>query len=271
MKTNDKKVLVVTGATKNTGYAIARRFAADGWNVVVTSRDAASAASAAERLVAEFPGSDALGVAMDPASVDDIRAAFAAVADRFGRVDAFVNNAANLGVGMSVLNSTEADWDAVMNANARAAFFGVQESVKLMKEGGSVVFISSCHAAKSVPARALYTISKAALGGMVRSLAVELGCLGIRANAILAGAVRTDRWDSLSDEQVQERRNRYPAGKESSPEEIAASVAFLCSDAAKTITGAEIPVDSGIGVCLLQYNKDWIANDPYNEKYWEKK
>ena len=268
---NIRKTMLVTGATKNTGFAIARRFAADGWNVVVTSRDAMSAETAAAKIKAECPLVDVLGVVMDPVSVQDIRAAFAAVAERFGRLDAFVSNAANLGVGMSVLNSTEADWDAVMNANARAAFFGVQESVKLMKEGGSVVFISSCHAAKSVPARALYTISKAALGGMVRSLAVELGCLGIRANAILAGAVRTDRWDSLTDEQVQERRDRYPAGKESSPEEIAAAVAFLCSDAAKTITGAEIPVDSGIGVCLLQYNQDWIANDPYNVKYWEKK
>ena len=90
MKTNDKKVLVVTGATKNTGYAIARRFAADGWNVAVTSRDAASADSAAARLKAEFPEIDSLGVAMDPASVDDIRAAFSAITERFGRVDAFV-------------------------------------------------------------------------------------------------------------------------------------------------------------------------------------
>ena len=75
----------------------------------------------------------------------------------------------------------------------------------------------------------------------------------------------------LTPEQVQERRDRYPAGKESSPEEIAAAVRFLCSDEARTITGVELPVDRGIGVCLLKHNKDWIANDPYNVKYWEKK
>ena len=101
--------------------------------------------------------------------------------------------------------------------------------------------------------------------------AVELGCLGIRANAILAGAVRTDRWDGLSEEEVAKRRARWPVGRESTPEQIADAVAFLCSDAAGTISGAEIPVDSGIGACLLAYNKDWIKNDPYNVKYWEKK
>ena len=266
-----KKTMLVTGATKNTGWAIARRFAADGWNVALTSRDAASAETAAAKLKAEFPAVEALGVAMDPAEVGDIRAAFASVAGRFGRLDAFVNNAAHLGVGLSVLNSTESDWDAVMNANARAAFFCSQEAVKLMKDGGSIVFISSCHAKKSVPGRALYTASKAALGGIVRSLALELGPLGIRANAILAGAIRTDRWDGLSEEDVEKRRARWPAGRESTPENIAAAVAFLCSDAACTITGAEIPVDSGIGVCLLQYNKDWMKNDEYNARYWEKR
>ena len=266
-----KKTMLVTGATKNTGWAIARRFAADGWNVVITSRDAAAAENAASKLKAEFSSVDALGLAMDPAKVDDIRAAFASVAARFGRLDAFVNNAAHLGVGMSVLNSTEDDWDAVMNANARAAFFGSQEAVKLMKEGGSIVFISSCHAVKSVPGRTLYTASKAAIGGITRSLAVELGCLGIRVNAILAGAVRTDRWDGLSDEEVAARRARWPTGVESSPEDIAAAVAFLCSDAALTISGTEIPVVSGIGTCLLQYNKEWMKNDPYNVKYWEKR
>ena len=153
-----KKTILITGATKNTGLAIARRFAADGWNVAITSRDAAAAEAAAKGIEGEV-----LGLGMDPANVADIRGAFAAVKERFGRLDAFVNNAAHLGVGLSVLNSTEADWDVVMNANARAAFFGAQESAKLMKDGGSIVFISSCHAKKSVPGRALYTASKAAL------------------------------------------------------------------------------------------------------------
>lgn len=264
------KTILVTGATKNTGWAIARRFAADGWNVVVTSRSAASAEVAAAKLKGEFPSVETLGLGMDPAKVGDIRAAFASVGERFGRLDAFVSNAANLGVGLSVLNSAEADWDAVMNANARAAFFGAQEAVKLMEGGGSIVFISSCHAKRAVPGRALYTISKAAIGGMTRSLAVELACLGIRVNAILAGAVRTDRWNGLSEEEVAKRRARWPVGRESTPEQIADAVAFLCSDAAGTISGAEIPVDSGIGACLLAYNKDWMKNDPYNVKYWEK-
>ena len=265
-----KKTIFITGATKNTGLGIARKFAADGWNVAVSSRDRAAAEETAQALAAEF-GVDALGLAMDPAEVPSIRAAFAALKDRFGRLDAFVSNAANLGVGFSVLNSEESDWDAVMNANARGSFFGAQEAQRLMTDGGSIVFISSCHAKKAVPGRALYTISKAAIGGMTRSLAVELGCLGIRVNAILAGAVRTDRWDGLSDEEVEKRRSRWPVGQESTPEQIASAVAFLCSDAAATISGAEIPIDSGIGVCLLAYNKNWIQNDPYNVKYWEKK
>ena len=265
-----KKTIFITGATKNTGLGIARKLAADGWNVAVSSRDRAAAEETAQALAAEF-GVDALGLAMDPAEVPSIRAAFAALKDRFGRLDAFVSNAANLGVGFSVLNSEESDWDAVVNANARGSFFGAQEAQRLMKDGGSIVFISSCHAKKAVPGRALYTISKAAIGGMTRSLAVELGCLGIRVNAILAGAVRTDRWDGLSDEEVEKRRSRWPVGQESTPEQIASAVAFLCSDAAATISGAEIPIDSGIGVCLLAYNKNWIQNDPYNVKYWEKK
>ena len=269
-ETSMKKTIFITGATKNTGLGIARKFAADGWNVAVSSRDRAAAEETAQALASEFCV-DALGLAMDPAEVPSIRAAFAALKDRFGRLDAFVSNAANLGVGFSVLNSEESDWDAVVNANARGSFFGAQEAQRLMKDGGSIVFISSCHAKKAVPGRALYTISKAAIGGMTRSLAVELGCLGIRVNAILAGAVRTDRWDGLSDEEVEKRRSRWPVGQESTPEQIASAVAFLCSDAAATISGAEIPIDSGIGVCLLAYNKNWIQNDPYNVKYWEKK
>ena len=271
MKIEGQKTVFVTGATKNTGWAIARRFASQGWNVVLSSRNARAAEDAVAKLKAEFPAVEPLGLRMDPARLDDVRGAFAVIGTKLGRLDAFVNCAADLGVGLSIFSTGPKDYDALMAANLRGPFFCVQEAVKLMKDGGSITLISSCHAKKSVPGRICYTMSKAALGGMVRSLAVELGPLGIRANAILAGAIRTDRWDSLTDEQVQERRDRYPAGRESSPEEIAETVFFLSGDAARTITGIEMPVDSGIGVCLLQYNKNWIKNDPYNVKYWEEK
>ena len=264
------KILFVTGAARNTGYAIAGKFMAEGWNAVISSRDEAAAAAAAQKLTAEHPGAECLGVGMDPANVDSIRAAFGRIKEKYGRLDAFVSNAAHLGVGLSVLNTTVEDWDAVMDTNARGSFFGAQEAVKLMDNGGAIVFISSVHANQSIPGRICYTTSKAALGGMMRSMAVELGHMGIRANCILAGAIRTDRWDSLTDEEVRARRGRYPAGRESSPEEVAGAVFFLCSDSGKTITGAELPVDSGISVCLLPYNKNWTQSDPNNVRYWEK-
>ena len=265
-----KKVAFVTGAVRNTGIAIARRFAREGWDVVISSRDANFAIATALQLKTEYPESDFLGVAMDPGKVADIRVAFSRIKERFSRLDAFVSNAAHLGVGLSVLNTREEDWNAVMNANARGSFFGAQEATCLMKDGGSIVFISSVHAIKSIPGRICYTASKACIGGMMRSMAVELGCMGIRVNSILAGAIRSERWDSLTDEEIAARRARWPSGKESTPEEIAAAVYFLCGEESKTITGIEMPVDSGILACLLAYNKDWRTNDPNNVPYWEK-
>ena len=267
-----KKIVLITGATKNSGWETARKFAQAGYDVVITSRRADDATDAAAKLKTEFPAVETLGLKMDPAVVADIRTAFAAVKARFGRLDAFVHAAGHLGVGLSVLSTTEADWDAVMNCNARGAFFGAQEAMKLMDEnGGSIVFISSVHQLRSVPGRLAYSASKAAIGGLVRSLAVELGCKRIRVNSVLAGAIRTDRWEGLSDEDIAQRRARWPIGLESRTEDIAAAIFFLCSDQARTITGAEVPVDSGLGASLLAYNKDWMVNDPYNKPYWKEK
>lgn len=265
------KTVFVTGATKNTGLSIVKRFAQEDWNVVVTSRDEASAAACCEKLKAEYPAVDFLGLGMDPADVNQIRAAFARTGEKFEKLDAFISNAANLGVGLSIFNTTEEDWNAVMNANARGTFFGAQEAVKLMTDGGAMVFLSSVHANQSIPGRICYTTSKAAIDGMMRGMAMELGCKGIRVNSIIAGAIRSERWDSLTPEEEASRRGRYPAGRESFPEEIAAAAYFLCGDESKTITGIEMPVDSGISICLLPYNKNWMENDPNNVKYWEKK
>lgn len=251
------RIAMITGATKNTGLAIARRFAREGYDVVITSRSGQEAEKAAAALKAEYPQIDTLGVEMDPQYVKSIRAAFQVVKERFGRLDAFVSNAAHLGVGYSIFNSTEEDWDAVMNANARGSFFGCQEAVKLMDQGGAICLISSVHAKSCITERVLYTASKGAICSMCHALAVELGHLGIRVNAILAGAIHTQRWDEQGQELTEKRRENYPIGRESTGDEIAAGVYYLCSDDAKTVTGTELTIDSGISSCLLKYDKGW--------------
>ena len=258
-----RKVAFVTGAVRNTGLAIARRFAQEGYDVALSSRDEASARETAERLGKEFPEVSFLGVGMDPARVGEIRAAFRRIGETFGRLDAFVSNAAHLAVDYSVFNTTEEMWDAVLNANTRGTFFCCQEAVPLMEKagGGSIVAISSVHSEQSIAGRVAYSSSKAAINAMMRCLAVELGHLNIRANAILAGAIWTDRWAAQTDEQTAQRRKKYPAGRESSPEEIANAVYFLCSDLSRTITGTELTVDSGISICLLPYNKEWNRHE----------
>ena len=258
-----RKVAFVTGAVRNTGLAIAHRFAQEGYDVALSSRDTASARATAEALKEEFPSVDFLGVGMDPAKVSDIRAAFREIDTRFGRLDAFVSNAAHLAVDYNTFNMTEDMWDNVMDANAKGTFFCCQEAVPLMKKagGGAIVAISSVHAKQSITGRVAYSASKAAINAMMRCMAVELGYLNIRANALLAGAIWTDRWAAQTEEQTIQRRKKYPAGRESSPEEIANAVYFLCSDQARTITGTELTVDSGISICLLPYNKEWNRHE----------
>ena len=258
-----QKVAFITGATRNTGLAIARRFACESYDVVLSSRDEASALQTVEMLREEFPGKAFLGVGMDLANVQDIREAFQRIDQHFGRLDAFISNAAHLAVDYNTFNMTEDMWDAVIDANVKGTFFCCQAAVPLMKKAGSgaIVAISSVHANQSITGRVAYSASKAAINAMMRCMAVELGYLNIRANALLAGAIWTDRWANQTEEQTIQRRKKYPAGRESSPDEIANAVYFLCSDQTSTITGTELTVDSGISICLLPYDKEWNCHD----------
>jgi len=254
----EKKVAFVTGAVRNTGYAIAQRFAREGWNVCISSRDEASAKEAVARLEKEFPQTEFLGIGIDQSYIEQIETGFKKIEAHFGRLDAFVANAAHLAVDYNTFNTTPEMWDSVMNANVRGTFFCSQAAARLMeKTGGSIVLISSVHANQSITGRVAYSASKAAINAMMRCMAVELGYLGIRVNALIAGAIWTERWATQSEEVTAKRRSQYPAGKESAPEDIASAVYFLASDQSPTITGTEMTVDSGISVCLLPYNKDW--------------
>ena len=261
---NDRKTVVVTGATRNTGLAVVRKFLSEGWNVVLTSRERQNAESTASDLQCEYPDSLVLGYELELDNMNGIRDLFTEVGNKLGSIDAFVANAADLAVGLSILNTTPEDYDRVMNCNLKGNYFCCQQAARWMKQGGSIVIVSSIHANGSIWGRALYSTSKAGLNALVRCIAVELGHLGIRANSLIAGAIWSHRWDEQAPEITAARRAQYPSGRESKPDEIAASVYFLCTDDAKTITGTEMTVDSGLTVCLLPYQnqkkEEWPEN-----------
>lgn len=250
------KTVFITGATRNTGLAIARRFAREGWNVAISSRDEAAARATADTLTTEFSVT-ARGYAMAYDRVESIQETFRQVEQDFGRLDVFVASSANLGVGFSLLNTTQTDFDAIVDVNIKGTFFCCQCAAQLMKQtgGGSIVTIGSVQGTGALHGRTVYGMSKAALSMLVRYMAYELGEYGIRANNVVAGAIHSNRWDDLSPEEIAQRRSRYPAGRESTEEEIAAAVYFLGSEQSATITGTDLTVDSGLCACLLPYQK----------------
>ena len=242
------KTVFITGATRNTGLAIARRFAREGWNVAISSRDKASAQATAKVLQREFSVT-VRGYAMDLDQVESIKDTFRQVQQDFCKLDAFVANAANLGIDCGLLNTSEEEFDG--------SFFCCRNAAQLMKQtgGGSIVTIGSVQGTGAVPGRTVYGMTKAALAALVRYMAYELGQYGIRANNVIAGAVHSCRWDTLTDAQIAARRSQYPAGRESTEDEIAAAIFYLCSDHAASITGTDLTIDSGISACLLPYQK----------------
>ncbi|MBQ4327516.1 MAG: SDR family oxidoreductase [Clostridia bacterium] len=252
------KVIFITGATKNTGLAIAEKFAENGYDVALTSRRTDDAQKTASYLSEKY-GIQSVGYALDLQSVDSIKDVFAEVRHDFGRLDVFVGNSANLGVDVDILNATEEDFDSVIDVNLKGNFFCAQQSAMIMKEngGGSIVMIGSVHYSQAIWGRVLYTASKGGLVSLVKSLAVELGEFGIRANTIIAGAIHTERWDVQTPEQTAKRRAQYPAGRESFGEEIANGAFYLGTDLSATVTGTELTIDSGISICLLPYKKHY--------------
>lgn len=249
------KTVFITGATRNTGFAIARRFAREGYNVAISSRDAASAQAAAAALMKEFP-INARGYAMVYDNIASIRETFHQLEADFGRLDVFVANSANLGIGFGLMNTPEEEFDAIADVNIKGNFFCCQCAAEIMKKtGGSIITIGSVQGTGAVPGRTVYAMSKAALSMLVKSMAYELGQFGIRVNNVVAGAVHSQRWEGLPPEELAARRSRYPVGRESTEEEIANAVYFLGSEQSASITGTDLTVDSGITACLLPYQK----------------
>lgn len=251
----DRKNVLITGGGKNIGKAIAAYFAERGYDVFITGRDPEETKKNAEALNAQFPDVAVRGYQLEMSKVDSIRTLFATLGKDAGKLDVLVCNAADLGVGLDVYNTTEEDFDRLFDTNVKGTFFCVQEAAKLMipNKSGAIVLMSSIQSKGAVEGRTIYSATKGALNTLNCNLAYDLAPYGIRVNTVIAGAVHSDRWDTQDPAITQERRKNYPVGRESTQEEIAGAVYYLASETAATMTGSELTMDCGLSLNLLPY------------------
>jgi NAD(P)-dependent dehydrogenase (short-subunit alcohol dehydrogenase family) len=241
-----KRIAIVTGGARGIGRAIAMAFAASGIGTVLADIDI----DAAEKTVAEIRalGAEACAIGVDVAQNADIVRLIDDCIGRFGRIDVLVNNAGILS-STSYDEVTEAEWDRVMAINLRGVMFATREALRPMKAQGfgRVISISSLAGRSGgVRSGAAYVASKAALIGLTRHLARSVARDGITVNAVAPGTTETDILKGFTAEQMAAINEAIPVGRLGRPEEIAAMVAFLASDAAAFITGAVIDVNGGM-------------------------
>ena len=236
MESTTGRVVLVTGGNRGIGLAVARAFAAQGDRVVVASRSG-EAPDGLPAVVCDVS---------DTASVD---AAFSAVEAEHGPVEICVANA-GITRDTLLLRMTDEDIDAVLDTNLVGAIRVARRAAKgmLRLRRGRLVFVSSVVGMLGSAGQVNYAASKAGLVGVARSLARELGSRGITANVVAPGFVDTDMTAALDDDRRAEIVSAVPLGRYASPDEVAAVVTFLASDAAAYVTGALVPVDGGLGM-----------------------
>jgi 3-oxoacyl-[acyl-carrier protein] reductase len=242
------RVALVTGASRGIGRACAVALAADGHRVAICyGQDEESANDA--RAAVEAAGSEGLAIRADVTDAGAVDTAFQQVEDAWGKVEVLVVNAGINKDGL-LLRMSDEQWAAVIATNLTGAFHAVRRAAPGMVRNrwGRIVTIGSVAGLSGSAGQVNYAATKAGLVGLTRSIARELGSRNVTANLVAPGPIATDMTDALTDARKQEMTAAVPLARFGTPEEVAAVVAFLCSDAAAYVSGAVVPVDGGMGM-----------------------
>jgi 3-oxoacyl-[acyl-carrier protein] reductase len=236
------KVAFVTGSTRGIGLGVATALHAAGAKVAIVGRDVAKAQAVAAAL-----GERAVGVSCDVADGGQVEAAIAAAEQALGPIDILVNNA-GLTRDNLLLRLSETDWDTVLDANLKGAFFTTKAVVKGMmkRRSGRIINVTSIVGLTGNKGQANYAASKAGLIGFTKSVAKEYASRGVLVNAIAPGFIETDMTAALPEDGRTALLEGIALGRLGRPEDVAGAVIFLASDLAAYVTGQVLVVDGGM-------------------------
>jgi NAD(P)-dependent dehydrogenase (short-subunit alcohol dehydrogenase family) len=248
------QVALITGGASGLGLAVARLLGSEGANLVLVDWDGPALEAAAAGLAAS--GLRVRHLQGDASESTTATAAVEVARSSYGRLDVLFNNAGiDPLLARSVVETTEADWDRVMDVNVRSAYVFSRAAIPLMRDGGGGAIVNTASIAGLRPGgdEAVYSVSKAAMISLTQSVALDFAADKIRANCVCPGfmeMVMTDRRKDLTEEQQAARAAgasaRVPLGRQGTYEEVAKTVAFLASEDASYITGAALVVDGGM-------------------------
>jgi NAD(P)-dependent dehydrogenase (short-subunit alcohol dehydrogenase family) len=240
------RAVVITGASRGIGEAIAWAAARAGASVVLASRKQEGVDDVARSI--RDDGGVALAVACHTGRPDEVDALFATTVAEFGGIHGLVNNAATNVYFGPMLGIEEAAWDKIFEVNVKGYFHAVRAFAQATRGGGSVVNVASVAGMRAAPLQGVYGMTKAAVISMTQSLAIELGPAGIRVNAIAPGLVET-RFSRVlvADETLRGQFvERTAMGRHAQPDEISGAAVFLLADASSYMTGQLLVIDGGM-------------------------
>lgn len=252
-----QKAVLITGAQTGTGYGIAEHFAAQGWNVFITSRRGNDAEKAAAKLAADY-GIFSKGYECNIRNEQQVIDIFQDIDNTGYFVETVILNAANMGFdpqnpagGQDFWTVPVETFGEVFETNLVWNFTIIRQAALRMREkgGGAIVFISSNTAYRAIPNRAAYSASKGGINALSKALSVDLGPYGIRCNVVLPGTIKTERWVQMGSKQIV-NGSLTPLGDITDFQDLANACWFFGTDLSKNITGAEMIIDGGMS-CQL--------------------